>query len=776
MFIIGAATFCFLTISHSHISHTPHSSGLYPRLPGSSPLPNMQPEASAPDPSAVGASSPPITPFRHPQPLTAADNDHDRLRLRRQLSPSTISLHIKTPYAELGATQPISWDVPASLSVGAAKDALADGSAGYGTWEREGMRLICRGRMLDDFEVLGRALPRGETPTLHLVARPSKSSAPPPSITEIPAPTSSTPSNNNEAAPTSASATAPSPAPQPSATATALADTIHYLLFAAREHLCALLGTQNLAWEDMYPAPTVERREAREAVASVLRSLAPGAGWEAVLEGDDGDLESVWTSLTHKGMLAEVESLWKSATGRLFAAEGDSTAVEFDERPVTLHLPPLKAMVPSQLTHLLLYLRITVLLPHLNQHLQAAQAPPPTPSPPHPAPAHRASHSPVRVRVIYRPGPGVGGLLQSLSMTLLIHAFWSAFRILLIIFMLGRNLSWTDGNFWLMLAAGGAWWIFDAYSTWLAERRQERIRLRAERAMEEREGRRRRERGAAGGAAGGPGYVVREYGADGELQPTLGDEAEQDLREPRELQIPRDPRDPRDPREPRDREARGVRDLRDLQREERERERERRRAARRSAAREGDWARVALYNLDVDNRQLRLPSSVLDTPPVVNGMPGPTPVPELRRAPSTRPGWFKTRVLLPLYLWVLTLVPDFEMRRARAIRQRERAIRALVTERRQQIDRQQPQSQRGQQGQQGQGGQGQGQQGGNGEHGTHGAQNSLWLPEGISPIARKYYERVVARPESIDWDEEREAQRALGLPDEEQEEERFVML
>lgn len=645
----------------------------------------MQPEASAPDPSAVGASSPPLTPFRHPQPLTAADGE-DRLRLRRKLSPSMIALHIKTPYAELGATTPISWEVPSTMSVGAAKDALADGSAGFGAWERDGMRLICRGRMLEDFEVLGRALPKGETPTLHLVARPQKNAAPP-----APAPVVS----NAPASP---------PAPQ-SATAAALADTVHYLLFAAREHLCALLGQQNIAWNDMHPAPTIERSVAREAVASVLRSMAPGSGWEAVLEGDDGDLRSVWTGLGEKGVRSEIESHWKTATGRPFAAEGDSTPVELDEKTVTLNLPPLAAMVPSQLTHLLLYLRLTVLLPHLSASLQAAQSPTPIPTT-RPSTTRRASQSPMRVRVIYRPAPGVGTLLQSISSTLLVHAFWSAFRILLIIFMLGRNLPWTDTNLWLMLAAGGAWWAFDTYSHWVVERRAERIRQRAERALEQREGRRRRR-------GGGEEVVVREYGADGEIQG----------------------------------EPRGERE-----RERGDRERRRGGAGGRRQApappREADWTRVPLYHLDIDNRQLRLPPSVLEVPTGQNGMPGPAPVPDLRRAPATHPGWFKTHILLPLYLWFLTLIPDFEVRRARAIRQRERSIRALVNDRRGTAAQGEAQSQ------------GQPQ----------------WLPDGISPTARKYYERVAARPESIDWDEEREAQRAMGLPDEEEQEERFAML
>ena len=39
-------------------------------------------------------------------------------------------------------------------------------------------------------------------------------------------------------------------------------------------------------------------------------------------------------------------------------------------------------------------------------------------------------------------------------------------------------------------------------------------------------------------------------------------------------------------------------------------------------------------------------------------------------------------------------------------------------------------------------------------------------PDGLNPVAQRYYERVMARGDGIDWEEEREAQRAMGIPDE----------
>lgn len=48
-----------------------------------------------------------------------------------------------------------------------------------------------------------------------------------------------------------------------------------------------------------------------------------------------------------------------------------------------------------------------------------------------------------------------------------------------------------------------------------------------------------------------------------------------------------------------------------------------------------------------------------------------------------------------------------------------------------------------------------------------GAEALRIYPEGLSPAAKAYYERVMARGEGIDWEEEREMQRALGVAEEE---------
>ena len=41
-------------------------------------------------------------------------------------------------------------------------------------------------------------------------------------------------------------------------------------------------------------------------------------------------------------------------------------------------------------------------------------------------------------------------------------------------------------------------------------------------------------------------------------------------------------------------------------------------------------------------------------------------------------------------------------------------------------------------------------------------------PMGLNATAKRYYERVMDRGEGIDWEEEREAQRAMGIGEEEE--------
>lgn len=55
-------------------------------------------------------------------------------------------------------------------------------------------------------------------------------------------------------------------------------------------------------------------------------------------------------------------------------------------------------------------------------------------------------------------------------------------------------------------------------------------------------------------------------------------------------------------------------------------------------------------------------------------------------------------------------------------------------------------------------------------------QRELELPAGLSVPARDYYLRVLSSRDTIDWNEEREAQRAMGVGEEQDERERIGLL
>ena len=150
---------------------------------------------------------------------------------------------------------------------------------------------------------------------------------------------------------------------------------------------------------------------------------------------------------------------------------------------------------------------------------------------------------------------------------------------------------------------------------------------------------------------------------------------------------------------------------------------------------------IPLVHLDTDARQLGLPGSsrlqYMGNPGADRG----------RAAPIQQsPPWWKTQFCLPIFLWIVTLIPEWEALRARAIRRRERAMRVLVGE----LSASAASTDT--------------------EPASEGQDPPRILPEGLGPKAKAYYERVMERGEGIDWEEEREAQRALGEVQDEPEE------
>jgi hypothetical protein len=178
--------------------------------------------------------------------------------------------------------------------------------------------------------------------------------------------------------------------------------------------------------------------------------------------------------------------------------------------------------------------------------------------------------------------------------------------------------------------------------------------------------------------------------------------------------------------------------------------------------------------MDVDARQLHLPlsstHSALDASDAQRTATDPARAEAIRRRAGRQPARLLTQLLLPVALWVITLVPEFEAIRARAIRRRERAMRVLVGE----LTANSPETGVG-----GVGGDespaerieaGAAEGEGEGEGVEQLPVPRHVFPQGLGLAAGKYYVRVMQRGEGIDWEEEREAQRALGVGDEDADE------
>jgi hypothetical protein len=126
--------------------------------------------------------------------------------------------------------------------------------------------------------------------------------------------------------PAAEASTTPRPLATPSNRATtALHDSLHYLFFVARHHLCHLLDAPVLAWHDTVPPPVVEQAVAQEAVISVIRGIAqPRLTREEGWEGWEGlfDDAGFWAGKAREGIESEVKALWSSRIGRNWR-EGD---------------------------------------------------------------------------------------------------------------------------------------------------------------------------------------------------------------------------------------------------------------------------------------------------------------------------------------------------------------------------------------------------------------------------------------------------------------------
>jgi hypothetical protein len=270
--------------------------------------------------------------------------------------------------------------------------------------------------------------------------------------------------------------------------------------------------------------------------------------------------------------------------------------------------------------------------------------------------------------------------------------FWSAVRLVVVLWMITRGVPWTDHRVWYLTGAALAYWLYEGYTHWSAEN-------------EARESRRRRAERAA--AAAGPDAAE----ADAPLHAAAAAHAA----------------------------VAGIR-IRPP-------------GAPAAARRQSILLRIPYLHMDVDAEQLRVhlhfagPGLRREEPDVV----------ELRPEPRSHPTAVVRQLALGVALWAVTLIPAFEAMRAREIRSRERTMRAVVVALNPEESQEQNQSQN--------------QEDENTEQESDAPPpppRELVLPSGLSVQARKYYLRVASTTEAIDWEEEREAQRAMGIPDEEE--------
>jgi hypothetical protein len=270
--------------------------------------------------------------------------------------------------------------------------------------------------------------------------------------------------------------------------------------------------------------------------------------------------------------------------------------------------------------------------------------------------------------------------------------FFSAIKVFAMLWMLTQHMSWDDARLWIICGAATGWWIGDGINRLQRERRQAPP-------------------AAPAPVAVAPDGIPLNVAADAPLHAAAAAAVAPN------------------------------------------------RAAGPHSRRRGNvWNILPLFHMAVDSRQLHLPlsstHSSLDASTAQRAATDPDRAEAIRRRAGTQPPRWQTQFLLPICLWVVTLIPEWESLRARAIRRRERAMRVLVGEitsaqTRAEVD------------------------GPNEEQGEARAdmqRPAHVFPQGLGVAAKKYYERVMERGEGIDWEEEREAQRALGIGEEEADE------
>ncbi|OCF36425.1 hypothetical protein I316_01674 [Kwoniella heveanensis BCC8398] len=719
---------------HAHPHHTGETSPLPPSSPSLSTTFRHHPQPGATTPTTEGpdqsstagpSSSSSCSTLRHRTPYIQSQHNNST----GTNGMDTIRVSVQTPFGDSGhrSRRKEGYPLSRSITVQQLKDDLVGGKLeGAGFWEKEGMRMVYQGRIVRDHETLGDIVGKTTDPdhvyVFHLVARRIPMTPMPMSPLHHPATTF--PSTPNVPPITQLES-----APQPtlshvggSVNSLALTDTIHYLLFTSRHHLFRLLNLDPLRWDDMVPPPVISQEKAREAVMSVVKTFAAQTDhaevgreqWEHAFEGDDeASVKVVWEKRGRDGVEREIRATWRSVTGRPMADHGEETVhVEVDGITYSLSLPAPQDMTPSQLTHLLIYLRITALIPHLNLLLhqslllQTLPSPPPANTAsqqPFPAPTPTTTIAPPGTRVVFRRTFRLR--IPAISLTVLSNVFFSLIKNIMMIWMLTRNMRWDDYRFWVISGFAGGWWAVEVYGQLNRQAREVRARARAAAAA-----------AAAGGAGdgtnhgGNAGQGQAQDNGNGQTPPVV---INQD--QPQANVAANNGNAPR-PTPPRPR-RNTTTTLASL---------------------------IPRIHLATDSAELRLPPPSLNSP---TSFSRPTQI-------RDRPMWVVTQLLLPIALWFVTLIPEWEAIRARAIRRRERSMRVLVNEMQPPQPPEQGEDRPGRV------------EDDTATPADQGLRRTFRLPDGMSECAKKYYLRVMERGEGIDWEEEREAQRAMGIEDE----------
>ena len=121
----------------------------------------------------------------------------------------------------------------------------------------------------------------------------------------------------------------------------ALQDSLHYLYFIARHHLCLLLDSRPLGWDETIPPPVVDQSSARLAVMSVIRGVAQTRmsreeGWEEWERAFDS-VDAVLVE-EREALEKSMKGMWASATGRAWSAEVAGNQVTVDLEYVKFRL------------------------------------------------------------------------------------------------------------------------------------------------------------------------------------------------------------------------------------------------------------------------------------------------------------------------------------------------------------------------------------------------------------------------------------------------------